>query len=87
MSVWGAQYTDAGITHGLLQDESTLAEKMKVLATIPLLHQPDAEFEYGLSIDLLGYLVEVVSGMSLDAFFFRADIQTAWHGRHTFFYT
>lgn len=65
----GSQYTDAGITHGLLQDESTLAEKMKILATIPLLHQPDAEFEYGLSIDLLGYLVEVVSGMSLDAFF------------------
>ena len=33
----GPQYNDAGITHGLLQDESTLAEKMKVLATIPLL--------------------------------------------------
>ena len=65
----GHQYTDAGITHGLLQDESTLAEKMKVLATIPLLHQPGAEYEYGLSIDVLGYLVEVVSGMSLDAFF------------------
>ena len=65
----GQRYTEAGITHGLLQDESTLAERMKVLATIPLLHQPNAEFEYGLSIDLLGYLVEVISGMSLDAFF------------------
>jgi CubicO group peptidase (beta-lactamase class C family) len=65
----GPQYVAADITHGLLQDESTLAEKMKVLATIPLLHDPGAEFEYGLSIDLLGYLVEVVSGMSLDAFF------------------
>ena len=65
----GPQYAAADITHGLLQDESTLAEKMKILATIPLLHQPGAEFEYGLSIDLLGYLVEVVSGMSLDAFF------------------
>ena len=65
----GPQYAAADITHGLLQDESTLAEKMKVLATIPLLHDPGAEFEYGLSIDLLGYLVEVVSGMSLDAFF------------------
>ena len=65
----GARYADAGITHGLLQDESTLAEKMKVLATLPLLHQPDAGFEYGLSIDLLGYLVEVVSGLSLDQFF------------------
>ena len=65
----GAQYAAAGITHGLLQDESTLDEKMKVLATIPLLHQPGAEFEYGLSIDLLGYLVEVVSGMPLNQFF------------------
>ena len=65
----GPQYNDANITHGLIQDESTLAEKMKVLATIPLLYQPGAEFEYGMSIDLLGYLVEVVSGMSLDQFF------------------
>ena len=65
----GPQYAAADITHGLLQDESTLEEKMKVLATIPLLYQPGAEFEYGLSIDLLGYLVEVVSGMSLNEFF------------------
>ena len=65
----GPKYNDAGITHGLLQDESTLAEKMKVLATIPLLHQPGERAEYGLSIDVLGYLVEVVSGMPLDQFF------------------
>ena len=65
----GPQYAAADITHGLLQDASTLDEKMKVLATIPLLYQPGAEFEYGLSIDLLGYLVEVVSGMSLNEFF------------------
>ena len=65
----GPQYNDADITHGLLQDEGTLAEKMKVLATIPLLHQPGERVEYGLSIDVLGYLVEVVSGMPLDQFF------------------
>ncbi len=65
----GPQYAAADITHGLLQDESTLDKKMKVLATLPLLHQPGAEFEYGLSIDLLGYLVEVVSGVSLNEFF------------------
>ena len=67
----GPQYNEAGITHGLLQDEGTLAEKMKVLATIPLLHQPGADVEYGLSIDVLGYLVEVVSGMPLDRFFYE----------------
>ncbi len=65
----GPLYNDAGITHGLLQDESTLAEKMQALATIPLLHQPGARVEYGLSIDVLGYLVEVASGMPLDQFF------------------
>ena len=65
----GEQYAALDITHGLLQDESTLAEKMKMLATVPLLYQPGAEFEYGLSTDLLGYFVEVVSGMSLDQFF------------------
>ena len=65
----GPLYNEAGITHGLLQDEGTLAEKMKVLATIPLLHQPGEKVEYGLSIDVLGYLVEVVSGMPLDQFF------------------
>ncbi len=65
----GPQYNDAGITHGLLQDESTLAAKMKILATIPLLHQPGDKVEYDLSIDVLGYLVEVVSGMPLDQFF------------------
>ena len=42
---------------------------MKVLATIPLLHEPGEDIEYGLSIDVLGYLVEVVSGMPLDQFF------------------
>ena len=65
----GPQYNDAGITHGLLQDESTLQEKMKVLATIPLLHQPGDKVEYGLSIDVLGHLVEVVSGMPFNEFF------------------
>ncbi len=65
----GPLYHKAGIPHGLIQEEGSLAEKMKRLATLPLLHQPGEKYEYGLSIDVLGYLVEVVSGQSLDAFF------------------
>lgn len=65
----GPLYKEAGITHGLLQDDSTLAEKMKKLAGLPLLNQPGEKFEYSLSIDVLGYLVEVVSGKTLDEFF------------------
>ena len=65
----GPLYQEAGITHGLLQDDGTLAEKMKRLASLPLLNHPGEKYEYGLSIDVLGYLVEVVSGRTLDAFF------------------
>jgi len=65
----GEMYFNAGITHGLIQDESTIGEKVKILAGLPLLHHPGEAFEYGLSVDVLGYLVEVVSGMTLDEFF------------------
>ena len=71
----GKSYKDAGITGGLLQDQSTLEEKMKVLARVPLLHHPGERFEYGLSIDVLGRLVEVVSSMTLDEFFQRRIFQ------------
>jgi CubicO group peptidase (beta-lactamase class C family) len=38
-------------------------------AALPLLFQPGAEWNYGVSTDVLGRVVEVVSGMSLDQFF------------------
>lgn len=65
----GEIYAENGITHGLVGDENTLAEDIPKLARLPLLHQPGEQWTYGLSIDVLGYLVEVVSGMSLDEFF------------------
>jgi CubicO group peptidase (beta-lactamase class C family) len=46
-----------------------LAEAVKRLATAPLNHQPGTTFHYGLSIDVLGRLVEVISGKPLDQFF------------------
>jgi CubicO group peptidase (beta-lactamase class C family) len=65
----GPMYKEAGITHGLLQDDSVLAEKMKKLARIPLLHQPGQKWTYGLSVDVLGRVVEVASEMTLEEFF------------------
>jgi CubicO group peptidase (beta-lactamase class C family) len=46
-----------------------LAEAVKRLATAPLNHQPGTTFHYGLSIDVLGRLVEVLSGKPLDQVF------------------
>jgi CubicO group peptidase (beta-lactamase class C family) len=47
----------------------TLADKIEALAQIPLICQPGSEWNYSVSIDVLGRLVEVWSGMTLEAFF------------------
>jgi len=47
----------------------TNAELVERLATVPLVHQPGTAWEYGRSTDVLGRLVEVISGKSLGAFF------------------
>jgi len=64
----GAQYKAAGVTHGLIEDPNTISDGVKALAAIPLVHHPGEKFTYGLSIDVLGRLVEVWSGMPFDEF-------------------
>ncbi|HST22236.1 MAG TPA: serine hydrolase domain-containing protein [Blastocatellia bacterium] len=66
---WAKLYKDAGISDGLVQTEGTIGDKIKKLAKLPLMHNPGERFSYSLSTDVLGYLVEVVSGMTLDEFF------------------
>jgi CubicO group peptidase (beta-lactamase class C family) len=48
--------------------ERTPQDFVKELAKVPLSFQPGTSWAYGQSHDVLGYLVEVVSGMPLDAF-------------------
>jgi len=64
-------YKKAGVADGLLQNPGTMADNVKKLAALPLTNQPGEAYEYGLNTDVLGRLVEVVSGMSLDRFFQR----------------
>lgn len=64
----GPLYDKHGVAHGIGLHQETLAESMKKLAALPLTHHPGDEWEYGLSTDVLGYLVEVVSGKSFDEF-------------------
>lgn len=51
--------------------DEPLAEKIARLAGLPLAHQPGAAWTYGLSIDVLGRLIEVVAGQPLDVFLRR----------------
>jgi CubicO group peptidase (beta-lactamase class C family) len=46
----------------------TLAEFVTKLAKLPLAHQPGTAWEYGMSVDVLGRIVEVASGMPFDRF-------------------
>jgi CubicO group peptidase (beta-lactamase class C family) len=46
----------------------TLAEMISKLAKLPLAHQPGQVWEYSMSTDVLGRIIEVVSGMELDRF-------------------
>jgi len=64
----GERYRAANVTHGLIQYDGTIGDSIRALAGLPLLFNPGDKFEYSLSIDVLGYLVEVVSGMPLDQF-------------------
>ncbi len=70
-----AIYAKNKITVGLDVYEGTLAEAMTRLGTLPLMHQPGERWTYGLNTDLLGYLVEIWSGMSLDEFFSKRIFQ------------
>jgi CubicO group peptidase (beta-lactamase class C family) len=46
----------------------SLAEMVKTIASLPLLHQPGEVWEYSVSADVLGRVVEVAGGMPLDQF-------------------
>lgn len=48
--------------------ESTLEETVDKLAKIPLRQQPGTEWHYSVSVDVQARLVEVLSGMTFDAF-------------------
>ena len=47
---------------------NSLADMVKTIASMPLLHQPGEFWEYSVGVDVLGRVVEVVSGMDLDSF-------------------
>jgi CubicO group peptidase (beta-lactamase class C family) len=51
-----------------LQGGETLADKVREVAKLPLYTQPGDAWRYSVSNDVLGRLVEVVSGLSFDRF-------------------
>ncbi len=83
--VLGPLYKNANIASGLLPYDGTIEDSVKRLAGVPLLFNPGDRWEYSLGTDVLGRLVEVISGMPLDQFF-RDRIFVPLGMKDTFFY-
>jgi len=61
-------YHKAGVMDLFTTENITIGESVKRLAALPLHHEPGAKFTYSEGLDVLGYLIEVVSGMPFDQF-------------------
>jgi CubicO group peptidase (beta-lactamase class C family) len=82
MTVQDLMRHTSGLTYGLFGNSpvdqmyrkagiftaKSLEEMVKIIATMPLLHQPGEFWEYSVSTDVLGRVVEVASGTDLDSF-------------------
>jgi CubicO group peptidase (beta-lactamase class C family) len=60
---------EAYAREGVDARDLTNAELVDRLAKVPLAHQPGTAWEYSRSVDVLGRVVEVISGKSLGGFF------------------
>lgn len=61
-------YQKAGITDLFTTENISIEESVKKLAKLPLHHNPGEKFTYSEGLDVLGYFIEVMSGMPFDVF-------------------
>ena len=64
---------DAAYRKTKVQQAGSLEEFVEILSTLPLEFSPGDKWNYSVSTDVLGYLVEVISGMKLEEYF-KANI-------------
>jgi CubicO group peptidase (beta-lactamase class C family) len=78
-------YKKYGIMDARSTEGMTLKNIMPVLAKLPLVHDPGESFTYGLSTDVMGYLIEVLSGKDLNTFL-KSEIFDPLGMNDTYFY-
>lgn len=61
-------YEKAGIKIAFTTEDVSIEENIKKLAKLPLHFEPGTEYSYAMGLDVLGYFIEVVSGMPFDEF-------------------
>lgn len=83
-TIWHLLTHTAGLTYDFFEDspvdamyleadlhqpDRTAEEVVHEIVKLPLVHQPGTAWRYSMATDVLGYLIEVISGMTLDVFF------------------
>ena len=66
-----AIYNDKQINDFFVPTRDDLASRVRAIATMPLKFEPGSNWDYGVSVDVLGRVVEVVSGLTLEQFFYE----------------
>jgi CubicO group peptidase (beta-lactamase class C family) len=61
-------YQKAGIIDLYTTEPVKIGDNIKKLAKLPIHHDPGAKFTYSEGLDVLGYFIEIVSGMPFDEF-------------------
>ncbi len=61
-------FQKAGVTDAFTTQPVNIAGNIKKLAKLPLHHEPGENWTYSEGLDVLGYFIEVISGMPFDIF-------------------
>lgn len=61
-------YQKAGIIDAFTLEPIIIKENIKKLAKLPLHHNPGEKFTYSEGLDVLGYFIEIISGIPFDEF-------------------
>jgi CubicO group peptidase (beta-lactamase class C family) len=61
-------YKKAGVTDLFTTENISIEQSIKRLAALPLHHNPGEKFTYSEGLDVLGYFIELVSGMPFDVY-------------------
>ncbi len=78
-------YAKAGIVDAFTTQKITLKENITKLASMPLHQNPGEKFVYSEGLDVLGYLVEIISGMPFDKYL-RTHLFNPLGMKDTWFY-
>lgn len=82
---YASLYAKSDIPAGWTNKPLILGDKVKELSKYPLIHQPCTQFMYSYSIDVIGYLIEILSGKSLKEYL-EQNIFTPLGMHDTYFY-